>query len=121
MFKVKNYSDLALAYEILGLALERGKSEKAAELKREMRRFTHKPLSDKRIVCDYGMDGYVVLFPLPESIESEEEAREYFEEYEYLTCRPSAYDCTGQAFTSWYKLFVRNGRYHAYHSVSFDV
>lgn len=121
MFKINNYHDLALAYEILELAFERGKNEKAVELKREMRAFTNKPLSDRRFVQDYGMDGYVVLFPLPEYVKTMDEAKDYFEECEYIHYRPSAYDCTGQAFTSWYKLFVRNGRFHAYHSVAFDV
>lgn len=121
MFKVKNYQDLALAYEILNIAYENGKNEKAVELKREMRAFTNKPVSDRRIVRDDGVDGYVVLLPLPECVETMDEAREYFEECEYIHYRPSAYDCTGQAFTSWYKVFSRNGRFWAYHCVSFDV
>ena len=39
----------------------------------------------------------------------------------YRPYYPSAYDCTGQAFTSWYKVFVRGGRFWAYHHVSVDV
>lgn len=74
------------------------------------------------MVKSYGMDGYVLKFPLPENITSAEDADEYFREYEYLYYRPSAYDCTGQHFTSWYKIFRKpDGRFWAYHSVSVDV
>lgn len=44
---------------------------------------------------------------------------EAFQRYRHYY--PSAYDCTGQAFTSWYKVFVRGGRFWAYHRVSVDV
>ena len=80
MFKINSYTDLKVAYEILEIAYESGRSQKAADLKREMRAFFHR--------------------------------RHYY---------PSAYDCTGQAFTSWYKVFARGGRFWAYHRVSVDV
>lgn len=60
MFKINSYTDLKVAYEILEIAYESGRSQKAADLKRE-------------------------------------------------------------AFTSWYKVFVRGGRFWAYHRVSVDV
>ena len=59
--------------------------------------------------------------PLPEYIETMDEAVSYFEDYEYRHYYPYAYDCTGQAFTSWYKVFARGGRFWAYHRVSVDV
>ena len=98
-----------------------GRSQKAADLKREMRAFFHRPVSERRIVQDDGIDGYTELLPLPEYIETMDEAVSYFEDYEYRHYYPSAYDCTGQAFTSWYKVFVRGGRFWAYHRVSVDV
>ena len=64
---------------------------------------------------------FAELLPLPEYIETMDEAVSYFEDYEYRPYYPSAYDCTGQAFTSWYKVFVRGGRFWAYHRVSVDV
>mgnify|MGYP000367666834 CR=1 FL=1 len=33
----------------------------------------------------------------------------------------TGYDCTGQEFTSWYRLFQRRGHWYAYHMVSRDV
>ena len=59
--------------------------------------------------------------PLPKTITDEETAREWFEYNEYMHIRPSMYDCTGQLFTSWYKIIERNGRFYAYHCVSLDV
>ena len=40
---------------------------------------------------------------LPETIDSEEEARSYFEDVEYRPPINSPYDCTGLAFTAWYR------------------
>lgn len=91
------------------------------DLKREMRTFSHRPVSERRIIHGDGIDGYTELLPLPEYIETMDEAVSYFEDYEYRPYYPSAYDCTGQTFTSWYKVFVRGGRFWAYHRVSVDV
>ena len=121
MFNINSYTDLKVAYEILGIAYERGMSQKAADLKHEMRKFSSRPVSERRIIQDDGIDGYTELLPLPEYIETMDEAVSYFEDYEYRPYYPSAYDCTGQAFTSWYKVFVRGGRFWAYHRVSVDV
>ena len=92
------------------------------EKKRTIRRLNKIEDCGSTIVRDDGIDGYVVKFPLPESIDNAEDADEYFREYEYIHYRPTYYDCTGQAFTSWYKIFRKpDGRFWAYHSVSLDV
>ena len=83
MFKINSYTDLKVAYEILEIAYESGRSQKAADLKREMRAFFHRPVSERRIVQDDGIDGYTELLPLPEYIETMDEAVSYFEDYEY--------------------------------------
>ena len=123
MFNIRNYDDLRLAYMILELDAEHGerRKEHADNLKRKMRKFCNAPLSEKRIVSDNGIDGYIVLYPLPEYIQTAEEAKEYFNQYEYIEMTYSAYDCTGKAFTSWYKIFNRNNRFFVYHSIGFDV
>ena len=126
--QVRNSSDLKVAYEILNiykeLISEHGKTERVeeriAEQKREIRKF-HKKGSDRRLVRDDGIDGYVLLIELPETLENLRDAEEYFEECETICAVPSMYDCTGQAFTSWFKVFKRRGRFMAYHSVCFDV
>ena len=90
------------------------------EQKRKMRK-TAKEENDRKIVRDYGIDGFVEKFQLPDYIGTAEDADEYFREYEYLRCRPSAYDCTGDWFTAWYKIFRKpDGSFWAYHSVAFD-
>lgn len=76
---------------------------------------------ERRIVKEYGIDGYVELVSIPEVFDSESSAEEFFHDFLERECHPSQYDCTGQAFTSWYKLFKRNGRFHVYHSICFDV
>ena len=44
MFKINSYTDLKVAYEILEIAYESGRSQKAVDLKREMRAFFHRGL-----------------------------------------------------------------------------
>ena len=121
------YSDIRFTEQIIReLEKQTGvKANKVKEhlddLKRKARR-NSKEMSNAVIVKDYGIDGYIVKFPLPENLSSAEDADEYFREYEYLYFYPSPYDCTGQHFTSWYKIFRKpDGRFWAYHSVSVDV
>ena len=89
------------------------------ELKRDIRRF-HKDGERKgwkgTLVKDYGMDGYITLYELPDV----EDPVEYFKENEEIHYRPSMYDCTGQAFTGWYKIFKRHGKNMVYHRICFD-
>jgi len=131
--QVRNRNDLKVAYEVLSiykeLLSEHGKmepekmksvKEKIAEQKCEIRKF-HKKSSDRRIVKDDGIDGYVLLIELPETLENLRDAEEYFEERETICAVPSMFDCTGQAFTSWFKVFKRRDRFMAYHSICFDV
>lgn len=126
--RVKNSADLRVAYEILNtykeLISEHGKTERVekriAEQKREIRKF-HKKISDRRLVKDDGMDGYVLLIELPETLKSMQDAVEYFKLHEVICAVPSIFDCTGQAFTAAFKVFERRGKFMAYHAVRFDV
>lgn len=125
LFKVTSCDDLKIAYKILAIIAEidarNGESQTVVSLKREIRKFTHAPVSERRIIQDDGIDGYTELLPLPAYIKSVNEAISYFEACECKPYYPAAYDCTGQAFTAWYKVFVRRGRYWAYHRVSVDI
>nr|DAU88337.1 MAG TPA: hypothetical protein [Caudoviricetes sp.] len=76
---------------------------------------------ERHIVHDNGIDGYIELLQLPEEITTRETADEWFQYNKYMEYVPSAFDCTGQRFTSWYKLVERNGRWWAYHCISVDV
>lgn len=99
--------------------------ERIIALKRSVRnyfrRHHHSMQDDPRIVRDDGIDGCIVIVPLPTRITDPETAQEWFEEHEYMQIRPSMYDCTGQLFTSWFKIVCRHGRYYAYHSICCDV
>ena len=129
--KITNKRDVKLAYELINLVNERKAEikdadtiavcdERVVELKRDLRKYFHRPVSKRRVIQN-DSDGYIELFPLPEGLESLEDAREWFENMEYLEYRPSLYDCTGQLFTSWYKVFPRRGGFYVYHRVSIDV
>lgn len=122
MFLIKNKNDLRNAYEYLEMLKEfRKPIDRIENVKHAIREYTHKEESTDRIVKDYGIDGYVVLMELPDFLENQQDAEEYFEECHVIHAMPSIYDCTGQAFTSWYKIFKRRDRFYAYHSVCFDV
>ena len=126
---IRDLGGLRMAYDMLAFYKERVQEieeaerrdyieERIKEMKRTIRAFVNKPIDEeRRIVKDNGIDGFIVLFPLPDTIKSMEAADEWFMWQEYMECRPSMYDCTGQWFTSWYKIFERNGRFWAYHSV----
>ena len=131
--QVRKSSDLKVAYEILSIYKEllsecgeldpekmKSVKEKIADQKREIRKF-HKKRSDRKIVKDDGMDGYVILIELPETLGNMQDAEEYFEERETISAVPSIFDCTGQAFTSGFKVFKRRDKFMAYHSECFDV
>lgn len=94
--------------------------DETIDTKRRIREYTNRK-SDRTIVRDYGIDGFVSLIELPEYLKSEEDATEYFEENERIPSRYSLYDCSGAAFTQWYKIIKRRGRYFAYHSVGIDI
>ena len=128
---VKNDRDFRVAYELLDIlsskesAARVGGAEKLAaviiDLKKSMRAYAHREIGyESRIVKDDGMDGYISLERLPDDIRDLEQAKEFFERFMTHHYRPSAYDCTGQAMTNWFKVFPRNGGFYAYHSVSFD-
>lgn len=91
-----------------------------AELKREVRRYIKKS-SNSHIIKDDGIDGYIELIKLPSDIDSLEKATNYFGQHycrRFIYC---AYDCTGQSFTAWYRIFKRGNGYIVYHCVSFDI
>lgn len=94
---------------------------KIIDMKRQLRA-NSKRTDEHQTVHDDGIDGFITKFPLPEYITTRQDADEYFREYEYIRMIPSAYDCTGQRFTAWYKLFQKpDGRFLAYHSVGIDM
>lgn len=124
---IKTKYQLKNAYELLlFLQKEEKKSIKLddmiIEYKKNIRNY-HKRENEKsfRICFDADLDGFIERIELPSNIKTQDEAEEYFRRYEYIEYMPSQYDCTGQLFTSWYKIFKINNKYYAYHRVCRDV
>lgn len=77
--------------------------------------------SDRRVIKDDGIDGCIIRIDMLDDFGSIDEARAWFEEYEYIHYQPSYYDCTGQCFTGWYSIFQHpDGHYIAYHRIACD-
>ena len=137
---IQNSEGLRIKYELL-LLLNRIKNENESDsldldsyndfvnkIKKEIRDYYKERAEERKewLIKDNGIDGGIVLFELPSEInsvkiDSFELAEEYFKAYEYRKCRPSMYDCTGQVFTSWYKIIKRNNKFYAYHCINFDI
>lgn len=134
MFNIKDSTTFKMGYEMLAVleANEKGLSinNLIPQLKKELRHYAHRDnmedvgmgfMVERRIIKEYGIDGYIELVGIPAVFETKEEADEFFMDFIYRHAYLSVHDCTGQAFTSWYKLFNRHGQFLAYHRVSFDV
>lgn len=95
--------------------------EHLKEMKRELRRWYHRPDSNRKCLKwnDYGYE--TDLVKLPDWIQSEEEAEEWFNYHERREYVPSQWDCTGQVFTIRYKMVNRNGRWYCYHHTAMDI
>lgn len=122
------YDTLDLYYKVLEEVKEKMPDKDVSslltsikEVKRSIRRYFKTQDEERHIIKYYDIDGYIELFELPKRITSREDAEDYFNEEVRMICIPSAYDCTGQLFTSWYKLFKRRNSWWCYHRVSCDV
>ncbi|MBQ3552483.1 MAG: hypothetical protein IJA35_04945 [Clostridia bacterium] len=58
---------------------------------------------------------------LEDSKKDYEAADAFFMSHHYREAAPSMYDCTGQIFTTWYKIFKRHGQFWVYHATAMDV
>ena len=131
MYKVRNNMELREAYGLIKdlkdfayIAKTQAQRDNmrnwSDDIKRGIRRYTQRQ-SKRRVVEDLGVDGVTVLVELPDDVGDEQDAEEWFLENEYIERRPSAYDCTGRAFTLYHKFVRRRGRWYCYHAVRFDV
>lgn len=133
MFSITDNERLRDAYTLLAFIRDdvptttaEQKSGMAAfmvSIKREIRAYNNRPEPDSRIVEEHGMDGYIELVQLPAELDDahKADAADWFRATRYLEFFPTPYDCSGQKFTNWFKLFQRRGHWFAYHSVGIDV
>ena len=119
MFEVRS-DNLRFIYTFFDTIQEKCNPEEVIRLKRQIRQLNKKQIL-RKIIKDYGIDGYTELIELPHNLNTYSEAEEFFKRNYFLRIRNSLYDCTGQAFTSWYKIFNRHNHFYAYHYVGIDV
>lgn len=129
-----NWKDIKVAYWGLNewkkiakmLHLDVVNNEPLIQRKRAIRDF-FKRESEKgvrRVIngnADDCWESVIWLLELPKEIKTRDQAEDWFQYNERLEYIPSAYDCTGQQFTSWYKLVKRRDRWWCYHCISIDV
>lgn len=128
---IRNDNDLKLAYEMLMLAenvlkVDNSVKEKVGEViksyKKDIRSYYkhNRKRLNTSLVKDYGIDGYIEKIELPFMF-SKDEANRYVESNIVMEYYTSQYDCTGQCFTSWYRIYKNSkNRYICYHRVSVD-
>lgn len=124
MFSITSPIDCKVAYSILKDSefISKADPEKIKNLKRELRKYLHKPITEERRCIfedDYGY--YIMLIRLPEFVKCEEDAEEFFDKFERMEYIPSQYDCTGQHSTRGHKIFKRQGRFWCYHFIAVDI
>lgn len=126
MKDIRNDRELRIAYDILSILGDTNlkpseiREARIRETKKAIREYNARPIDENRVIkADY--DSMVALIRMPDFIESEEAAVDYFDEAIRREAQPSMYDCTGQIFTVWWKIFKRHGRYWVYHATAMDV
>ena len=76
-------------------------------------------LEENRVIKVYedgSIIGRVVL-----KADTMEHAEDEFKDEHYIEYWDRGYDCTGQAFTEWHKIFKIRDKYVLYHSIGVDV
>ncbi len=124
MLEIRTKDDLKLAYEHISfinsfmeqVADTKRAKEMIAETKKAIRQYNKKE-TNRRLVKDYGIDGFIELVELPDV----EDPIRWFEENEWISNNPCAWDCTGRPFTAWCKFFKRRNKNICYHRVCYDV
>ena len=123
MIHITSPSDSAIAYSVLrdSEMMKHADPEMVKDLKRELRKYLHKPIrEDRRCIYEDNYGYYIMLIQFPDSVKNLEDAEEYFDEFERMEYIPSQYDCTGQHSTRGHKIFKRQGRFWCYHSIAVD-
>ena len=89
------------------------------ELKRSVRKYLHRPPITTRMVANFG-DSCITL-DIWDDMESYEAVVDKFMRTQYMEYRWSPFDCTGQLFTHWYKIWEKDGKWLVYHCFGRDV
>ena len=120
--KLKSYEGFVLgmnlrsAYTLL-TKLRNEDKELIVALKQYVRKCTNNEESLRVTVRD---DGDTYLYKEVLESDNMKDAENEFQYYHKRTYVDRGYDCTGQWFTSWHKIFRINGNYVLYHSIACD-
>ena len=130
MFTVRAKEEARHAYRIMRYMVnDAGCESLVKEVKRALRQYAKHSTHiidvdgytyERRIVKDNGIDGFVELVTLPDSIQDKQDANDFFDAYIKKECVWTPYDCSGQLFTAWHHIFKRNGRWCVYHCIACD-
>ena len=121
---IRNQKDLRTTVSMIRFAEKNGTGEEVAnmviDMKRDVRKYRRRG-DDRRVIHDYGIDGGVLKIRLPEGIKTRLEAEDWFAMNEYIQFEPAPWDCSGRAFTGWYKLVKSSDGWVCYHRVCMDI
>ena len=131
MMEIRNDRDYKLYWEILVEIIEYAKEsgkytpkrvDHIRDIKVALRKYNKERPEPRKCVYDDSYGDFTELYRLdvPDDWEYED-VKDYFEEWEVQHCIPSQYDCTGQIFTTGYKIFKRHGHWMCYHSYGMDI
>lgn len=126
---VANSADLKMAYEELLFWKNDSRLKDNAlindriikKLKEGIRDYFRRKNRETARIIKWDSESEIILEEIPEIINTKEVAEEWFMFCRYRAVIPSPYDCTGQLFTAWYKIFKRNGKYIVYYCICRDV
>lgn len=126
---IANSADLRVAYEELLFWKNDPRLKDNAlindriikKLKRDIRDYFKRMNCETSRIIKWDSESAIILEEIPEIINTKEAAEDWFMFCRYREATPSPYDCTGQLFTAWYKIFKRNGKYIVYHCICRDV
>ena len=119
---IRNRHELRVAFEIVKIAEEASdiSNVKLISVKRAIRTFCRRPPEPDVIWNGGDSVTTVEKLPIPDDW-SKEDATEWFKANRYCEAMPSAFDCTGQVFTTNFVIFRRRGSWWAYHGTAMDV
>lgn len=93
------------------------------QLRKQMKDDALMEFKHGKCVKQYDDGNIIILMPMLEASFnlSKDEVERLFEDKYEIPIPNSPYDCTGQPFTSWFKVIKRRGLWWVYHAIAYDV
>lgn len=92
------------------------------QLRKQMKDDALMEFKHGKCVKQYDDGEVIVLMPILEASFNlpKDEVERLFEDKYEIRIPNSPYDCTGQPFTSWFKVIKRRGLWWVYHAIAYD-